>query len=923
MQKPIVTFSLALTFLTGITGLCYQVLWQRSLTVLFGADAKSVSLVLAIFLLGLAVGNYFFGIKTVNRSRQKTLRLYGFAEMGIGLWALIFPLLLDLSQSLLGSLPQFFILDLFFAFALIFPPTFLMGSTIPLLTASLPEDSHEVHDFHRTVYAINTIGAFVGVVVGAFLIIPEFGLRFGSNILGLINIVVGLLFSMNKLKGDVLKASDPPKVIHKYNDKEIYLFAFVTGAFTIGCEVLAYRFWAISIGPSVIVFPMVLSLFVLGIGIGTLGLKFTSIKVLRNEILKTSLGLVLFIFSLPFLPLWASHLKVLIDSNLYGFYLFHFLIYLLMSVLILPVIIPLGRLLPLGYSLLEKNNSNFAQVCGRLYTFNTLGTFFGAVLLGHIFFNFFSLTTLLKLNVLILLATFIYFLIKEKNYKSSVLVSFILLFLMLNPLSRRFHYVSLYRTADPIEGIHYKGLLHLPEFSLSSIEPLFLEDDAHNTVAVARTFDVGKSIYVNGKSDSSTLGDLSTLTLISYLPYYFHRDSVHLKTASVGLGTGVSVGIMAELPGVDVVDVAEISSGVINAQEYLKEENFNVALHKKVNIYEVDAFRFFDTRKDYYDIVVSEPTNPWVVGVENLFTDYFYQKVKASLKNNGIFAQWFHVYSMDKANFLKVLSNLKSVFPFVNCYFSNSGDLVFIASSSQLSTLPAKDFRQEDRSYYFMERIDIVESSDIKMLKIFDDFDVRLILMTNEVLEHSIDFPTLALSSYVSFFLNQTVNLNSLVDPFFYRRIYVKRDDEKYQQFKKLYERHQKGEMCSGYKIGTNPLCEKYNFIYSFYTDYLTSKDVFRLVRAYKVLRKELIIDSSSMFLNGLKGQCHKFSGELEIQCLLEIGEEEIKDDLREDFTITIKKLNDLGRGSQVDNLKSLYSKIDGFVLELKKKGLR
>lgn len=477
-------FYLSLTFVTGAAGLCYQVIWQRYLTMLIGADARSTSLVIALFLLGLALGNYFFGQFAQSKSRKKSLQIYGQCELAIGLWALIFPLLLNFIHSVLIKFQPIFIVDLLASALLILPATFLMGSTVPLLTGALPEGHKEVNDIHRKIYAINTLGAFLGVLIGSFYLIPEFGLSFGSNLVGLINILIGLFYISNNFSGEVIKTEDPPIIPHRFTNNQVYFFVFVTGAFAIALEIFMIRLWALALGPSVVVFPFVLSLFILGLSLGPLTMKEVTVESTRNEIIKVALASLWSIGLACYFPLWVGNLRVLIEHNDWGFYLYHFVNYLLMALMILPMLIPLGRLLPMGYSFLKKEGNNFAIVCGRLYTSNTAGTFFGALVLGHFIFYFVNIDLAYKISIFVLLSVFVFFLGMHKKYVSLGFVSLVLVVSVLWPWHRNLHYISLFRKVEPVTGVHLTGPFSLPSLGSQDIVPYFLKDDIHNTVSV-------------------------------------------------------------------------------------------------------------------------------------------------------------------------------------------------------------------------------------------------------------------------------------------------------------------------------------------------------------------------------------------------------------------------------------------------------
>src|SRR3954451_4546334 len=159
-----------MTFLSGASGLIFQVVWQRYLSSLVGSEARSVSLVVAVFLLGLALGYYFWGNFTETRIERKyLLRIYGRIEVVIGIYAIVFPLVFGAIKQFSYYVSNFLIFDFVLAVLLLLLPTFLMGATIPLLTKVVPESMEDVNSCHTKIYGINTLGAFFGTFVSGFV----------------------------------------------------------------------------------------------------------------------------------------------------------------------------------------------------------------------------------------------------------------------------------------------------------------------------------------------------------------------------------------------------------------------------------------------------------------------------------------------------------------------------------------------------------------------------------------------------------------------------------------------------------------------------------------------------------------------------------------------------------------------------------
>ena len=195
------------TLLTGFASLCAQVAWQKYLTILVGSETRSISLVIAIFLLGLAAGYYVFW--KIDRKKNgpdgSCLKFTaGWKLFTASLYFLFFIFILIFYGFLSFNSPAHLIIDVGISFLALFPPTFLMGASLPALTATLPEESKEINSVHIRIYGWNTLGAFSGYFwFSGFYFLSTFGLAFTLTIAGILNAIAALVFMGNRLEGDV------------------------------------------------------------------------------------------------------------------------------------------------------------------------------------------------------------------------------------------------------------------------------------------------------------------------------------------------------------------------------------------------------------------------------------------------------------------------------------------------------------------------------------------------------------------------------------------------------------------------------------------------------------------------------------------------------------------------------------------------
>lgn len=761
-------------FTTGLCSLIYQVVWQRYLTLILGSEARSTTIIVALFLLGLAIGYYFFGQLTQKfRERAPLLKTYGFLELITGAYAVVFPTLFwGLAETSLGLSPYYGV-NIFFALVLLILPTILMGATIPIMTTVLPHKNseEEVNRIHRRIYGLNTLGGFLGVLLGSFYFVPELGLAFSLSIVGLINVLVSLLYIGNRLKGEItIMSTKRDDAIVSVPFPVLCLWSFISGAVVIALEILWFRIVGLTIGSSHLVFPFVLSLFIAGLGIGSLSSKVKDIKSFKHQLI-ISLGFLILSFVVaPWLPWLISHWRVMLVTFELNYYAFYLGCYLIFAFIILPFAIPMGRVLPAIFMFTPKVDRDFGKKCGQIYFINTLGTFLGATFFAYLLFYLFDFPSIFKQQIFLyaLILITLYYILKEKN-KALILFVLLLIGLSILPFSRRFHSQSTFRVTALTQGLHQTAPWNAWPRG-DEIE--FLTDDPDMTVAVMRFGkgeDISKSIFVNGKSDSNTRGDHGTLVLSALIPYLYINHDRALKTSIVGAGTGVTASRLNLLDRVSEVHLVEISSGVIRALEYFDEINTGFLTSPKLSIHQMDAFRYYRGLQEKHDVIVSEPTNPWTVGVENLYTRYFYRLIRDRLAEDGVFYQWFNLYATSPEIFMSVLKNMREFFPHIHIYQTLNGDAGIVASTRSLRIeLFDQKIKETQVSAIFreigMHPLDKIQDTKdmFHLLKRFNTFEVDALLKTEAYFDHDVDYPQINYRSLKNFFLNDSITSSSL-----------------------------------------------------------------------------------------------------------------------------------------------------------------
>ena len=776
-------------------------IWQRYLSLLVGSHARSATIIISVFLLGLALGYYVFGrVAEKVKDRHILLKIYGFVELATGAYAAIFPSLFKFFLDSPISQTNNFWIHLLLAALLLIPATFLMGATVPIMTTVLPESKENVNLIHSRIYGLNTLGAFLGTLVAGLYIIPQLGYDISLFLLGSLNVLVSLFYIKNNLSGPSYEKQKPEVLSHHFNQKLLYALGFVAGLTSLALEILWFRILGLTMGYSFVIFPFVLSIFILMIGLGSLTLKNINLQSFQKSMAYSLLFSLLTFLTVPYLPLFISHIRISFANHHLAFYLYHAFVYLVLLCVLSPAIFYLGRLLPFVYSMIQKDNKDYGLKVGHLYFFNTLGTFLGAVALGYLAFHIFGLKTIYLLSLSLLFILGLYFL--KSRWVLQGLVLALALTTVLAPFSRKHHEKGLFRKRTPTNE-HFKNIIsQVNRQGRDKERRSYLKDGPNATVAVLDYTDdkgevLSKSIIVNGKSDGNTQGDYGTTTLLSLIPYIATQGS-DLKTMIIGIGTGVSAGVLASAQRVSQVDVVEISGAVIDSVEFMAPENFNFHKSSKTAIYKSDAFQFLKSVEDKYHIMVSEPPNPWVVGVENLYTAYFYELAKTRLTQDGIFVQWVHTYSMSQKILTTILSNLKGSFGNVTIFYTGAGDIAFFAShrpepfridaknirvsqnsqTDSQSPLPSPSDSKnmeatlpiESQVRRILNHLHVERVSDLNFYEIYNSQEIDAIIEINPSFAHEIFYPKLNKEAYFSFYNGYKVNMGQFLDPM-YRRM--------------------------------------------------------------------------------------------------------------------------------------------------------
>lgn len=747
MPRKIYHYLLVCFFISGLTSLVYEVLWTKSLTLLFGHTVFAVSTVLASFMAGLALGSYFFGkwidqeIRAfrafffLRKSFAPFFKLYGTLEGAIGLYVLLTPLLFKgierIYLSVVHLLPpevastptfgSFWLLSLFrffLSFLVLIFPTTCMGATLPVVGKFLVSSLEELGEKVGKIYALNTFGAVTGTFLAGFVLLPSVGLSATLVSCVVLNLgIAAIVWSVDRefvtqteqrktgqvtsvpspLQADPPPPSptdpagikaDPAALWHQ----GLFLLIFsLTGFASMVYEVTWTRLLALALGSSVYAFTSMLTTFLFGIAGGSaLYSKFFSGRQASpgllgwTEVLLGGVALLIMpffgelgYFFLRAFPLLRESFSLLLLGDFFLCFL----------VMILPTVL-MGFAFPLAAQIFTSKLSSVGRSLGVLYSANTLGSIFGSALTGFLFLPLLGVQGSYKLGIFINLGIGLLFLLwKERERPQTPLFKlaglFLAAFLGFSALIAPPWDRNVLAKGAAIRPDSYLGM-SFDQFHKSHYRLLYYKDGLNTTVTVHQ-YGADRALSVSGKGEASTSpdADMPTQMLSGYLPGFYHP---HPQTAAVvGLGSGVTIGSLAQIPEITRIDGVEIEPAVIEANNFFAKYNHYALKNPKVKMHVADGRNFILASKQKYDLIISEPSNPWMAGVATLFTQDFYRICRDKLGPGGIMCQWFQLYSMSPADVKMIVRTFYSVFPHGAIWLGAAPDLLMFGSMSEIT----------------------------------------------------------------------------------------------------------------------------------------------------------------------------------------------------------------------------------------------
>lgn len=689
-----------LLFGSGFSALVYQTVWLREFRLIFGASTAATAAVLAIFLGGLGAGSLYAG-RLVDRF-ARPLRLYGWLELGIASWTALTPLLIRGLGGVyfgLGGSPELGIvgasvLRIVLAVVILAPATLMMGATLPAVTRAVESESDERRKRFAFVYGLNTLGAVAGALVSTFVLLETFGNRYTLWLTCLFNVFVALAaltMAMRTEEGAGVapageeEASEPGVASVPF----VAVSAAAVGFVFMMLELVWYRALAPVLGGTTFTFGLILGVALLGIGAGSCFFLFAPSARSSLRAFALTAAAEAFFVILPFamgdgIAIVAAILRSLraigFEGLIAGWTVTTF-------VVVFPAAFISGIQFPILVSLLGRGRRGVGSHVGIAYASNTAGSLVGSVATGFGLLPLLSVNGAWRLAAVILasvaiVAAFLASMRREswRGVSVAFVVAVAALALCFAPGP-----TALWRHtpigAGRVETAAWDEN-SIREFVNFRRRSVFWERDGVES-SVALSGEDGNALMVNGKSDGHARVDAGTQVMSGLLGALIHPSPKRVLV--VGLGTGTTAGWLAAVPEIETVDVVEIEPAIVDAARFFRPVNHDVLRNPKANIILGDAREVLLAGGDEeFDLIISEPSNPYRAGVASLFTTDFYRNVRSRLAPNGYFMQWMQGYEVDVKTIRTIYASYLAVFPYVTTWQTQRGDLLLIGSTREI-----------------------------------------------------------------------------------------------------------------------------------------------------------------------------------------------------------------------------------------------
>jgi len=704
---------IVLYLLSGAAALLYEVAWLRLLTLTMGHTSAAVGAVLTAFMGGLAIGAWLGGRISKHLVPRRALRIYAALEAAIALCALAMPFALSTTRPLLawayadgngGAL--FDVVRLAISIALIALPAAAMGASFPVGIVVVRDPGFGIRDSKGSdaseLYAANTIGAALGAALTGFVLLPALGL-FGTTLVGVaLNAIAAvgavflsgadLLVPPKPLRGEggsgPRATADPKGPPHTLILPAVALA--ISGLVALVYEVTWTRVLAMTLGPTTYAFSAMLVAFIAGLAIGsTAGAAFVPrtrqpAVWLGVAMIAGAAAALLASACVDQLPVTIAATAGRADASFTSVFALDVGLAIAMQ---LPMTIALGATFPFAIATASGTTEAEARAAAVVYAANTAGAIAGALVGSFVLIPQLGLQVSLQLASILAALTgwFVAWRFsanlphrrgrgpRVRSWSSALALAVIALALVAPQWNHTRLVSGAYRLAPILAA---RDL----ETALDAGDLTYYREGAAGAVSVRELIGV-RSLAIDGKVDASNGSDMLTQKLLAHLPLLLH-DNPH-SVYIIGLGSGVTLGAALTHP-IDRAVVSEISPEVVAASNAFAAENHGALRDRRTRLVVGDGRSHLLLSGEQYDVIISEPSNPWMAGISTLFTREFFEAARRRLRPGGILCQWAHTYNISDADLRSIVATFLSEFPDGSAWLVGESDLLLIGSLSQV-----------------------------------------------------------------------------------------------------------------------------------------------------------------------------------------------------------------------------------------------
>ena len=694
----IATAALCIFALSGAAGLIYQAVWSQYLGLFLGHAAYAQSLVLAIFMGGMALGAWW--VSRYARTWRKLLRAYAAVELLIGLAAAVFHqvylAITGLAYDLVFPAVDAGWLSTSYQWAsailLILPQSILLGMTFPLMSNGVMRRSASGDGaILGGLYFSNSMGAAAGALVATFALLPAAGLPGAMRVGAVLNIAVACLAYLlaciaEQPRGDSAVNRRELPAAEISGARLLLVAAFVTGASSFVYEIGWVRMLSLALGSTVHAFELMLAAFIGGMALGGLWIR-KRIDAYSDPLrvggyVQILMGLAalasLLLYHQSFD--WVAWLLQALARSNQSYVVYNAATAAIAVAIMAPAAFFAGMTLPLFTLALMRRGAGEAAV-GRIYAANTIGAIAGVFLAVHVLIP----GTGLKLAMIaaaaadlalgvVLLRPGVGRPVRQAPYFAALVIAAAataatLLFARFDPLAMA-------------AGVYRSGIARIA----AGEKVIYYRDGKTASISVRESAGAVRVISTNGKPDAAISMrpelapaiDELTMVLLAVLPLSMHPAP--LEVANIGFGSGLTTHVLLGDARVRRVDSIEIEPAMVDAARAFRPVVERAYTDPRARLHIEDARSYFTAHKARYDVIVSEPSNPWVSGVASLFSREFYRFVPKHLKPKGLFVQWMQLYEIDDELVSTIIAALEESFADYRVYMANYGDMVLVAS---------------------------------------------------------------------------------------------------------------------------------------------------------------------------------------------------------------------------------------------------